>query len=134
MQHHTCSGYITKLEKLIHCCLELCPGGNVQNESTDPYSYLCMNPLWDTIKKGGPWNSFELGALTLLHRDFINIKNLTEILLRYMQEFSGVIIHFKINISEMMMVSSTLIIAGRLKSIIINRQLVTRDCPHLLIQ
>ncbi|KRT79389.1 hypothetical protein AMK59_8501, partial [Oryctes borbonicus] len=80
--HQTCTGFLTKLEKLIHCCLELCPSGNVQTESSDPYSYLCMNPLWDTIKKGGPWNAFELGALTHLHRDFINIKSLTEILLR----------------------------------------------------
>lgn len=84
--HQTCIDYLTKLEKLIHCCMELCPGGNVQSENSDPYSYLCMNPLWDTIRKGGPWNSFELGALTHLHRDFMNVKNLTEILLRYVMK------------------------------------------------
>lgn len=59
------------------------PGGNSnQAETGEPYSYLCMDPQWDTVQRGGPWGGIELGALTHLHRDFNNTGNLTEIILR----------------------------------------------------
>lgn len=41
-----------------------------------------MDPKWDTVQRGGPWGTSELGALTHLHRDFVEARNLMEILLR----------------------------------------------------
>lgn len=62
-------------------CLETYPGGVAQNEG-ETYSYLCMEPEWDTVQRGGPWGAAELGALTHLHRDFVGARDLMEMILR----------------------------------------------------
>lgn len=77
----TCTEYLGKLERQLRQCLEMYPGSN-QSDNGEPYSYLCMDPHWDTTERGGPWGGTELGALTHLHRDFNNMRNLTEIILR----------------------------------------------------
>lgn len=76
-----CVEYLGKLEKQLRQCLEMCPSNN-NGQNGEPYSYLTMEQHWDTVQRGGPWGATELGALTHLHRDFANSKNLTEILLR----------------------------------------------------
>lgn len=83
-----CTESLGKLEKNLRHCMETYSGGGSQSETSEPYSYLCLDPQWDTIQRGGPWSSTDLGALTHLHRDFINTSNLTEILLRYVVFFS----------------------------------------------
>ncbi|RZC43137.1 uncharacterized protein BDFB_002659 [Asbolus verrucosus] len=75
-----CTENLGKLEKQLHHCLETYPGGGVQNDS-ELYSYLYLDPDWDTIHRGGPWGSAELGALTFFHRDFQETTNLVEILM-----------------------------------------------------
>ncbi|XP_065161908.1 uncharacterized protein HPS4 [Atheta coriaria] len=81
-----CTESLGKLEKQLRHCLETYPGntsgGNSSSDANDPYSYLSMDQHWDTIQRGGPWGCSELGALTHLHRDFCNTKNITEITLR----------------------------------------------------
>ncbi|KAJ3664390.1 hypothetical protein Zmor_008565 [Zophobas morio] len=76
-----CTENLGKLEKQLHHCLETYPAGGVQTDS-EPYSYLYLDSDWDTIHRGGPWGSAELGALTYFHRDFQETKNLVEILMR----------------------------------------------------
>uniref|UniRef100_A0A1Y1K6Y7 CCZ1/INTU/HSP4 first Longin domain-containing protein n=2 Tax=Photinus pyralis TaxID=7054 RepID=A0A1Y1K6Y7_PHOPY len=77
-----CTESLGKLERQLRHCLESYSGGSSQSETTEPYSYLCMDPQWDNVRRGGPWGAMELGMLTHLHRDFINIQNLTEITVR----------------------------------------------------
>lgn len=55
-------------------------GANTQE--SEPYSYLCLDIDWDTTKRGGPWGANDMGMLNYLHRDFSNIPNLTDILVR----------------------------------------------------
>lgn len=62
-------------------CLDPYPVASVDQGET--YSYLCVDPQWDTTQRGGPWGVPELGALTHLHRDFSHARNITEITLRY---------------------------------------------------
>ncbi|KAK5640452.1 hypothetical protein RI129_011263 [Pyrocoelia pectoralis] len=77
-----CTESLGKLERQLRRCLESYSGGTNQSETSEPYSYLCMDPQWDNVRRGGPWGAMELGMLTHLHRDFVNIPNLTEIILR----------------------------------------------------
>ncbi|KAF5286693.1 hypothetical protein FQA39_LY16176 [Lamprigera yunnana] len=77
-----CTESLGKLERQLRHCLETYAGGSNQNENAEPYSYLCMDPQWDNVQRGGPWGAMELGMLTYLHRDFVNTKNLTEIIIR----------------------------------------------------
>jgi hypothetical protein len=76
-----CTENLGKLEKQLHHCLETYPVGGAQNDS-EPYSYLYLDSDWDTIHRGGPWGSADLGALTYFHRDFQESSNLVEILMR----------------------------------------------------
>lgn len=64
----------------IRQCLDPYPVASVDQGET--YSYLCVDPQWDTTQRGGPWGVPELGALTHLHRDFSHARNITEITLR----------------------------------------------------
>lgn len=48
----------------------------------ETYSYLLMDSDWDTVQRRGPWGAAELGALTHLHRDFVEAQNLMEVILR----------------------------------------------------
>ncbi|KAF5278861.1 hypothetical protein FQR65_LT03550 [Abscondita terminalis] len=77
-----CTESLGKLERQLRHSLETYAGGSTQSESSEPYSYLCMDPQWDNVMRGGPWGAIELGMLTHLHRDFLNTKSLTEIVLR----------------------------------------------------
>lgn len=54
---------------------------------SEPYSYLCLDSSWDTVKRGGPWGANDLGALNALHRDFDEVHSLMEIMMRF--------VHFK---------------------------------------
>ncbi|XP_044269482.1 uncharacterized protein LOC123014426 isoform X2 [Tribolium madens] len=76
-----CTENLGKLEKQLHHCLETYPGGGAQGDS-EPYSYLYLDSDWDTIHRGGPWGTAELGALTYFHRDFQESSSLIEILMR----------------------------------------------------
>lgn len=77
-----CTEFLGKLERQLRHSLETYAGGSTQSESNEPYSYLCMDPQWDNVRRGGPWGAVELGMLTHLRRDFLNTRNLTEIILR----------------------------------------------------
>lgn len=50
---------------------------------SEPYSYLCLDSSWDTIKRGGPWGANDLGVLNALHGDFNEVHNLMEIMMRF---------------------------------------------------
>lgn len=49
---------------------------------SEPYSFLCLDSEWDTLKRGGPWGTGDLGMLEYLHGHFAKIPNLTEIVVR----------------------------------------------------
>ncbi|KAJ8948764.1 hypothetical protein NQ318_017933 [Aromia moschata] len=75
-----CTEHLGKLEKQLNYCMESQSGANPHE--SEPYSYLCLDPDWDTIKRGGPWGTNDLGTLNHLHRDFSDTSNLVEILIR----------------------------------------------------
>lgn len=52
------------------------------NSAADSYSFLCIDPAWDTVHKGGVWSGPELELVGSLHRDFQDQPNLTEICVR----------------------------------------------------
>ncbi|KAJ8926607.1 hypothetical protein NQ314_021016 [Rhamnusium bicolor] len=75
-----CTEHLGKLEKQLNYCMESQSGAN--SHESEPYSYLCLDSDWDTVKRGGPWGTNDLGVLNYLHRDFSEVQNLMEILIR----------------------------------------------------
>lgn len=80
-QWEICTEHLSKLEKQLVYCMESQSGAN--SHESEPYSYLCLDAEWDTVKRGGPWGSTDLGMLDYLHENFTNVPNLTEISVRY---------------------------------------------------
>ncbi|CAG2059479.1 unnamed protein product, partial [Timema podura] len=66
---------LTKLEVHLHQCLDHFP----QGEGPEPYSFLCLDPCWDMLQRGGTWDNTELQVVSCLHNDFQRNAGLTEI-------------------------------------------------------
>lgn len=75
-----CTENLTKLQKQLIYCMESQSGAN--SHEAEPYSFLCLNSEWDTVKRGGPWGTEDLGMMHQLHGNFSEQPNLTEILVR----------------------------------------------------
>lgn len=73
-----CTGRLGDLEKQLHQCMEPYSSNSVPEQ--EPYSFLCLDREWDTLKRGGPWETGDTNSLSKLHRDFQNNGNITEIL------------------------------------------------------
>nr|CAD7405457.1 unnamed protein product [Timema cristinae] len=69
---------LTKLEVHLHQCLDHFP----QGEGPEPYSFLCLDPCWDMLQRGGTWDNNELQVVSCLHNDFQHNAGLTEIVVR----------------------------------------------------
>nr|CAD7412725.1 unnamed protein product [Timema poppensis] len=69
---------LTKLEVHLHQCLDHFP----QGEGPEPYSFLCLDPCWDMLQRGGTWGNTELQVVSCLHNDFQRNAGLTEIVVR----------------------------------------------------
>ncbi|XP_067010948.2 BLOC-3 complex member HPS4 isoform X2 [Anabrus simplex] len=67
-----------RLEIHLRQCLEHFP----QNDGIEPYSYICLDPRWDMLQRGGPWGSVELDVVSSMHHDFTQSNSLTEIVVR----------------------------------------------------
>ncbi|XP_049873652.1 uncharacterized protein LOC126372113 [Pectinophora gossypiella] len=59
-------------------CMEPLPAGT---EPTD-YSYLTLDPDWGTVKKGGPWAALDIATMGLIHHQFAEDPELSEVILR----------------------------------------------------
>ncbi|XP_034230532.1 Hermansky-Pudlak syndrome 4 protein homolog isoform X2 [Thrips palmi] len=68
------------LEQTMNHSLDHVPAAG--NSGADSYSFLCIDPAWDTVHKGGVWSGPELELVGSLHRDFQDQPNLTEICVR----------------------------------------------------
>lgn len=68
------------LEQSLNHSLDHVPASG--NSGADSYSFLCIDPAWDTVHKGGVWSGPELELVGSLHRDFQDQPNLTEICVR----------------------------------------------------
>ncbi|KAK9892500.1 hypothetical protein WA026_020490 [Henosepilachna vigintioctopunctata] len=80
MLWEVCTGKLGGLEKQLQQCMEPYSGNLIPEQ--EPYSFLCLDSQWDTLKRGGPWETGEASSLSKLHRDFQDHKNITEILSR----------------------------------------------------
>ncbi|GBP48960.1 Hermansky-Pudlak syndrome 4 protein [Eumeta japonica] len=59
-------------------CMEPLP---TSNDASD-YSYLTLDPDWGTVMKGGPWASLDIATMGLIHSEFAEDKQMTELILR----------------------------------------------------
>lgn len=71
---------LENLEQSLNYSLDHVPAPG--NSGADSYSFLCIDPAWDTVHKGGVWSGPELELVGSLHRDFQDQQNLTEICVR----------------------------------------------------
>ncbi|XP_049780805.1 uncharacterized protein LOC126182412 [Schistocerca cancellata] len=69
---------LNHLEARLKHCLEYFP----HTEVSEQYSFLCLDPNWDMLHRGGPWGPSELDTVSCLHESFIHSPNLTEIVVR----------------------------------------------------
>ncbi|KAL3271233.1 hypothetical protein HHI36_021727 [Cryptolaemus montrouzieri] len=74
------TGKLGGLEKQLHQCMDPYSGNSIPEQ--EPYSFLCLDRKWDTLKRGGPWDTGETTSLAKLHRDFQDHRSITEILCR----------------------------------------------------
>lgn len=49
---------------------------------TSDYSYLLLDPDWGTVNKGGPWAATDIATMGLIHNDFSDDPELSELILR----------------------------------------------------
>ncbi|KAJ8925239.1 hypothetical protein NQ315_001426 [Exocentrus adspersus] len=75
-----CTEHLGKLEKQLNYCMESQSGDNTHE--SEPYSYLCLDSVWDTVKRGGPWGTNDLGALNIMHSNFDEVHTMTEVMMR----------------------------------------------------
>lgn len=47
------------------------------------YSFLSMDPNWDTLQRGGPWTPADLTTLEFMRSDFKVIAGITDMILRF---------------------------------------------------
>lgn len=69
---------LNHLEARLKHCLEYFPPTDVSEQ----YSFLCLDPNWDVLHRGGPWGPSELDTVSCLHESFIHSPNLTEVVVR----------------------------------------------------
>lgn len=71
---------LERLEQSLNHSLDHVPAPGTSG--ADSYSFLCIDPAWDTVHKGGVWSGPELELVGSLHRDFQEQSNITEICVR----------------------------------------------------
>ncbi|XP_059052080.1 uncharacterized protein LOC131846717 isoform X2 [Achroia grisella] len=59
-------------------CMEPLGAGS---EAAD-YSYLTLDPDWGTVRKGGPWPALDIATMGLIHNEFGEDPELSELILR----------------------------------------------------
>ncbi|XP_037917934.1 uncharacterized protein LOC119655874 isoform X3 [Hermetia illucens] len=75
----TCVSKLGRLEVNLNQTLNVNVDGD---KSEGGYSYICVDPKWDTIQRGGPWSPNDLISLEYLHRDLHQKNPITDLLIR----------------------------------------------------
>lgn len=57
------------------------------NESKELYSVLSVDSDWDTVHRSGLWGVTELDMVSVLHERLKKGRNITDIVVRYIEEF-----------------------------------------------
>ncbi|XP_065366838.1 uncharacterized protein HPS4 isoform X3 [Calliphora vicina] len=88
-----CSQHSKLVQKMFDICVSKFPhmeshlsqtlNINVEADKRDgSYSFLCIDSKWDALERNGPWNPVEINTLECMHRDMLNNKQLTDLILR----------------------------------------------------
>ncbi|XP_055373006.1 uncharacterized protein LOC129606620 isoform X3 [Condylostylus longicornis] len=101
-----CVARMGKLENQLNQTLNI----NVDGEKGEgSYSFICIDPKWDTLHRGGPWTPLDLIALEHMHKD-LNMKfPITDMIMRTDE---SVIYGYKLGITEIFYKESTNQIGG----------------------
>lgn len=78
-QFDTCVSKLGRLEVNLNQTLNVNVDGD---KSEGGYSYICVDPKWDTMQRGGPWSPNDLISLEYLHRDLHQKNPITDLLIR----------------------------------------------------
>ncbi|GAB0086505.1 Intu_longin_3 domain-containing protein [Sergentomyia squamirostris] len=76
-----CIARLTKIENALHKILNVNVDGLTDKSDTN-YSFICLDPKWDIIHRGGPWTTEELLILEDMHMDFKVNPTFTESIIR----------------------------------------------------
>jgi hypothetical protein len=69
-----------QLEGHLRRSLEQTAAGN--SDQREPYSFLCLDPSWDALQRGGTWGTAQLAVARRLHSDLRSGHDMTEIIAR----------------------------------------------------
>jgi hypothetical protein len=72
-------GAAPQLESRLRKCLDQV---SASSEHREPYSFLCLDPAWDALQRGGTWGTAQLGVARRLHSDLRVTPDMTEIIAR----------------------------------------------------
>lgn len=81
LQFEVCVSRLTRIETNLSQTLNV----NVDGDKHDGgYSFLSLDPNWDTLDKGGPWSPVQMTTLESMRNDLATNKNIiTDLILRY---------------------------------------------------
>lgn len=80
-QFETCVSRLSRIEASLSQTLNV----NVDGDKNDGgYSFLSMDPHWDTLQRGGPWAPVDLTTLECMRHDFRTGSGKTDLILRYL--------------------------------------------------
>lgn len=78
-QFETCVSRLSRIEASLSQTLNV----NVDGDKNDGgYSFLSMDPHWDTLQRSGPWSSVDLTTLECMRHDFRAGSGKTDLILR----------------------------------------------------
>lgn len=82
-QFETCVSRLTRIESSLSQTLNV----NVDGDKNDGgYSFLSMDPHWDTLQRGGPWAPVDMTTLEYMRYDFRAGAGKTDLILRLVYE------------------------------------------------
>lgn len=71
---------LTRIEANLNQTLNV----NVDGEKSEGgYSFISLDPHWDTLQRGGPWSAADLLSIEYMRNNFNEMAHVTDLILRY---------------------------------------------------
>lgn len=78
-QFDVCVSRLTRIEANLNQTLNV----NVDGEKSEGgYSFISLDPNWDTLQRGGPWSTIDLTSIEYMRNNFNQISDITDLILR----------------------------------------------------
>lgn len=78
-QFDVCVSRLTRIEANLNQTLNV----NVDGEKSEGgYSFISLDPNWDTLQRGGPWSTADLTSIEYMRNNFNQLYDISDLILR----------------------------------------------------